>query len=108
MNIIEFSYMVNAKLFLTLNPEDWSWKASTELSPEEKVDVKCLSEECLSEEGGTIMEALNKLTPYIKEIMYVGGRMVNVPTLREVTWDDLNKNLDKILKRRPAEALGHP
>lgn len=103
MNIIEFSYMVNAKLFLTMNPEDWSWKASTELSPEEKVDV-----EGLSEEGGTIMEALNKLTPYIKEIMYVGGRMVNVPTLREVTWDDLNKNLDKILKRRPAEALGHP
>lgn len=103
MNIIEFSYMVNAKLFLTMNPEDWSWKASTELSPEEKVDV-----EGLSEEGGTIMEALNKLTPYIKEIMYVGGRMVNVPTLREVTWDDLNKNLDKILKRQQMAALGHP
>lgn len=47
MNIIEFSYMVNAKLFLTMNPENWSWKASTELIPEEKVD-----EEGLSEEGG--------------------------------------------------------
>lgn len=54
------------------------------------------------------MEALNKLTPYIKEIMYVGGRMVNVPTLREVTWDDLNKNLDKILKRQQVAALDHP
>ena len=43
MNIIESYYMVNAKLFLTMNPEDWSWKASTELSPEEKADVSCLS-----------------------------------------------------------------
>ena len=52
--------MVNAKLFLTMNPEDWSWKASTELSPEEKVDV-----EGLSEEGGVNNGLLLLLFPLL-------------------------------------------
>jgi hypothetical protein len=104
MNIIEFSYMVNAKLFLTMNPEEWSWKASTELSPDKGVVGACMSEE-----GDTIKGALNKLTHSIKEVMYIGDRMVNVPNLREVTKDDLNNNLEETLKgHQAAEVLGNP
>jgi hypothetical protein len=97
--------MVNAKLFLTMNPEDWSWVATTELSPEKELLEDCLHEEGV---GKTIMEALNELTQSIQETMYIRDKMVNVPTLREVTWDDLNKNLDKILKRQQVAALDHP